>query len=92
MEAEHNPDALPGQRGYMSRYRSQYGKPDGLADRLEAAADVLARDKTTPWLGLGLHKDLLCAAAVLRGKKPPADEPEPEAWEIEATKAREFDL
>lgn len=79
MDTPHDPKALPGQRGYMGRYESQFGKRAGLAERLDAAADVLATDRTTAWLGLGLHKDLKAAASALRG-------------EPEKTQAQEFDL
>ena len=68
METPYDPNALPGQRGYMSRYESNFGKREGLADRLDAAAEVLAKDRTTAWLGLGLYKDLIAAASALRGE------------------------
>jgi hypothetical protein len=42
-----------------------------LADRLENHAEQLARNKSLPWLGLGLHTDLRAAAAVLRGEPVP---------------------
>jgi hypothetical protein len=51
----------------------KYGKTEGLADRLEDAAERMAKDKRTPWLGLGLYDDLIAAAAVLRGKTPPKE-------------------
>lgn len=80
MEAEHDPNAAPGQRGHMSKYQSPYGKREGLADRLQEHARRLATDKTTPWLGLGLYEDLIAAISALRG--------EPE----EKPKAAEYDL
>lgn len=52
-------------------YERPYGKSEGLADRLDAAAERMAKDKRSPWLGLGLYDDLIAAAAVLRGKTPP---------------------
>lgn len=67
------PEPTPG--GYVPRYESPHGKPEGLADRLEAAADALGRNKILPWLGLGLHTDLLAAAVALRAAgNPPAVE------------------
>lgn len=51
----------------------KYGKTEGLADRLDEHAERMARDRRSPWLGLGLYDDLLAAAAVLRGKTPPKD-------------------
>lgn len=56
----------------------KYGQQEGLADRLDEAAERLARDKSTQWLGLGLYYDLKAAAAVLRGVPPPAYAPKPE--------------
>jgi hypothetical protein len=56
-----------------------------LADRLENHAEQLARNKSLPWLGLGLHTDLRAAAAALRGQPLPVPE------KI-ATKILEFDL
>jgi hypothetical protein len=49
----------------------KYGKPEGLADRLDEAAARLARDKMMPWLGTGLYDDLQCAARQLRGQPEP---------------------
>jgi hypothetical protein len=51
----------------------KYGKRDGLADRLEEAAERMAKDKRTPWLGLGLYDDLIAVVAVLRGETPPKE-------------------
>ena len=70
-------------------YDRKYGKPEGLAERLEDWATRLSSDKSLPWAGLGLMLDLITAARIISGK--PQD-PEPEAWEIEAKKALEFDL
>lgn len=69
--------------------QSEYGNRDGLADRLSLWADRLGRDKTLPWIGLGIVADLITAAAVLNG--------EPEAlpvedWETEFQKQTEYDL
>jgi hypothetical protein len=49
----------------------KYGKPEGLADRLDEHAERMAKDKRTPWLGLGLYDDLQCAARQLRGQPEP---------------------
>lgn len=53
-------------------YDRKFGQKDGLADRLDAHAERLAKDKSTPWLGLGLYDDLRAAAAVLDGRPLPA--------------------
>lgn len=49
-------------------YDRKFGQKDGLADRLDAHAERLAKDKSTPWLGMGLYDDLRAAASVIRGK------------------------
>lgn len=49
-------------------YDRDYGKPEGVADRLDEHAERLAKDKSTPWLGMGLYDDLRAAASVIRGK------------------------
>lgn len=51
----------------------KYGKTKGLADRLDEHAERMARDRRSPWLGLGLYDDLIAAASVLRGKTPSKD-------------------
>jgi hypothetical protein len=45
--------------------------PDDLASRLEQHAERLEREKSLPWLGLGLHRDLKAAVAQLRGQPAP---------------------
>ncbi len=35
-------------------YESPYGKPDGLAARLDQWAETLSKDNRFPWAGLGL--------------------------------------
>lgn len=80
METPHNPNAKPGERGYLSQgYEKSrpYGRPEGLADRLAEHAEKLAKDKSTPWLGLGLYDDLRAAAAVLKGQPVPHPHCEP---------------
>lgn len=90
METPHNPNAKPGERGYLSQgYEKSrpYGRREGLADRLADHAEKLAKDKSTPWLGLGLYDDLAAAAAILAGREPPHPKCEPD------TKPKmEFDL
>lgn len=69
MEAPHDPNALPGQRGYLGPGWDKirpYGKPEGLADRLLDHIEKLGRDKTLPWVGLGLIDDLQAASDALR--------------------------
>jgi hypothetical protein len=56
-----------------------------IAARLDQHAEQLERNKSLPWLGLGLHKDLRAASAALRGQTLPVPE------KI-ATKIMEFDL
>jgi hypothetical protein len=50
---------------------SKYGKPEGLADRLDEHVERLGKDKRIPWLGLGIVQDLQCAARLLRGQPEP---------------------
>ncbi len=50
-------------------YVSPYGKPDGLAARLDQWAETLSKDNRYPWAGLGLIADLKLAATTLE-KKP----------------------
>lgn len=80
-----------------------YGARAGLADRLEEWKHRFGTDRSLPWPGLGLLADLQAAADALNGKpeknwldpKPgeaKLEFDEPEAWEIEATQAMEFDL
>lgn len=64
-------------------YDRRYGQREGLPERLGAAAENLARNKSLPWLGLGLYEDLLAAAAALKGQPVPAARP---------TKTQEYDL
>lgn len=70
METPHDPNAKPGQRGYMSNYmeRRPYGKPEGLADRLREHVRKLGTDKDLPWPGMGLIDDLYAAADAIDGK------------------------
>lgn len=53
----------------------RYGKEEGLADRLDDHAERMAKDKRTPWLGLGLYDDLRAAACKLRGQPVPPPKP-----------------
>lgn len=50
---------------------SEFGMRSGLTDRLKEWADRLGRDKSLPWVGLGLIADLEAAAAVLNGEPIP---------------------
>lgn len=52
--------------------KSKYGDYVGIEDRLDVWAQRLARDKTLPWIGLGIIADLTAAAMKLRGE--PEDE------------------
>lgn len=49
----------------------KYGARDGLEARLTDWAERLSRDKTLPWIGLGMIADLKAAAAALRGEEEP---------------------
>lgn len=44
-----------------------YGSREGLPDRLHEWVERLGKDKTLPWIGLGLIADLKTAVAVLNG-------------------------
>lgn len=80
MEAEHNPNAKPGERGYLGPGWDKtrpYGKPEGLADRLLDHIHKLGTDKTLPWVGLGLIDDLRAASEAISGKPAPVEKPKP---------------
>lgn len=49
-------------------YDRQYGKREGLAARLLEHIERLGKDKTLPWVGLGLIDDLRAASAAISGK------------------------
>lgn len=90
MEAPHDPNAKPGERGYLGPGWDQirsYGKPEGLADRLLEHIEKLGTDKTLPWVGLGLIDDLRCASEALRagyaGKGFPAKPSTPPKLEFD---------
>lgn len=57
-------------------YVSPYGKPEGLAERLDKWASDLSKNSTYPWAGLGLIADLKLAAATLSGR-PVEEKPAP---------------
>lgn len=44
---------------------TEYGTPGGLAERLRGWIDRLSRDKTLPWPGLGIIRDLEMALQLL---------------------------
>lgn len=44
---------------------TEYGTPAGLAERLRGWIDRLGRDKTLPWPGLGIIRDLEAAVQLL---------------------------
>ena len=48
-------------------YKSQYGQPEGLRDRLGEWANRLGNDKSLPWAGLGLIADLEAAVRHMDG-------------------------
>lgn len=52
------PAPEPNAHGYVSRYVSPHGHLAGLRERLARALDRLGRDRTLPWVGLGLVNDL----------------------------------
>lgn len=49
-------------------YDRQYGKREGLAERLIEHIKRLGTDRTLPWVGLGLIDDLYAASAAISGK------------------------
>lgn len=67
----------------------KYGARDELADRLDDWIERLSKDRSLPWMGLGLIADLRAARDTLNGVPEKA---EPEAWEIQAKQEMEFDL
>lgn len=51
----------------------KYGSREGLTDRLDDWIERMCKDKSLPWMGMGLIADMKIAVAVLRGepeKKP----------------------
>jgi len=54
-------------------YDDRFGSREGLVDRLEEWARRLGQDKSLPWAGLGLIKDLTTTVEVLRGEPPKPD-------------------
>lgn len=71
------------------------GEPEGLGKRLAYWANQLSRDRSFPWVGLGLIEDLKCAAR-LQGADfdrmfPPGFNPQPKPVEVPAP-SMEFDL
>lgn len=54
-------------------YDSPFGKEEGLSARLEKWANDLGKNRSYPWVGLGLIEDLRAAAAVLDGRPIPID-------------------
>jgi hypothetical protein len=71
-------------------YKREFGQREGLSERLRDWRTRLGKDKSLPWVGLGLLDDLVAAADALDGADP-EPEPEPEDWEI-AVKQKEYDL
>lgn len=53
-------------------YDNRFGEQDGLKDRLEDWIHRFSTDKSLPWAGLGLLKDLEAAVVALGGtpRKP----------------------
>ena len=52
-------------------YISPHGKAAGLSERLLKFSEVLAKNKSYPWLGTGIIDDLRAAAAVIDGRPVP---------------------
>lgn len=57
----------------MADDRREFGKPEGLARRLAMWANSLGKNKSYPWLGLGIVDDLKCAAKMLGQHEDPND-------------------
>lgn len=49
----------------IDRYVAPFGNPVGLAERMAIWGEGLARDRGLPWVGLGLHADIVAAGAAL---------------------------
>lgn len=54
-------------------YDNRFGDREGLTERLEEWAKRLGQDKSLPWAGLGLIRDLETAVSVMRGEPPKPD-------------------
>ncbi len=50
-------------------YTSPYGKPRGLAQRLDEWAGRMGTDRSLPWAGLGIIGDLELAASILNRRE-----------------------
>lgn len=50
----------------IGRYVSPFGNPESLSARLAIWEEGLRRDRSLPWVGLGLHADVERAAIELR--------------------------
>lgn len=82
--------------------RREFGKPEGLARRLAMWANSLGKNKSYPWLGLGIVDDLKCAARLLGNNEDPNEfyDHRPEkpavveeaAWDTPAPANQEYDL
>lgn len=57
------PEPTPG--GYVPGYVSPHGHLAGLRDRLAKWVDRMGRDRSLPWVGLGLVNDLEVALQLL---------------------------
>lgn len=72
-----------------------FGKEEGLGKRLAMWANSLGRNKSYPWLGLGIVDDIKCAARLL-GVDPdafyPTDIYTHSAVKAEPAKTVEYDL
>lgn len=53
----------------MSGYVSPYGKPQGLAERLDNWAYRMRTDQSLPWVGLGIIGDIELATKLLNSRE-----------------------
>jgi len=63
-------------------YESPYGKAEGLADRMDKWAERASKDKTLPWIGLGIIADMRAAAATIRGEPLPGSDTEQMEYDL----------
>lgn len=66
-------------------YKSPYGEPEGLRDRLAEWAQRLGQDKALPWAGLGLIADLEAAVRefdAVGGRALDPSAPQPQEYDL----------
>lgn len=58
-----------GGRTMIGGYVSPYGLPSGLSGRLLAWVDRMGKDRSLPWVGLGVLEDMVLASRILNSRE-----------------------